>query len=301
VESLLQWGIDLIIAIQKVHGPVLDNIFRAVTFLGEADFYQLLLPLIFWCVDYRLGVRLAILVLFSSYINIGLKDLFQQPRPFDINPSVQLSDVEGYGLPSAHAQTSTLFWAGIAIRVHKMWFSVAAIGLIVVIGFSRIYLGVHFPTDVLAGWLIGGALLCLDVVLEPGISRRLAQLSLRFQVLLALVVPLLLLLVHPVDHTAYFTGILTGMALGLALAHRYIPWGVRGPWWQRAFRFLIGSAVIFAFQLGLNEVLPSEDGTAFHLGLRFLGAGIIGVWVTLGAPWLFRILRLVPKAERSQG
>ena len=299
MESLLQWGIDLIIAIQQVHGPALDNIFRAITFLGEADFYLLLLPLIFWCVDSGLGARLAILVLFSSYLNVDLKDLFQQPRPFDINPSVQLSDVEGYGLPSGHAQTSTVFWASIAIRAHKTWFSVVAIVLIVMIGFSRIYLGVHFPTDVLAGWLIGGALLGLYMVLEPRISRRLAQLSLRFQILLALAVPLILVLIHPVDHTSYLMGMLAGIVLGLALAHRYVPWRVHGSWWHRALRFLIGSAILFALNLGLKVVFPGEDGTAFYLILRFLGSGIIGIWVSLGAPWFFRILRIAPTAERN--
>ncbi len=300
MESVLQWGIDLIIAIQQVRGPVLDSIFRAITFLGEADFYLLLLPLIFWCVDSGLGARLAMLVLFSTYLNVDLKDLFRQPRPFDINPNVQLSDVEGYGLPSGHAQTSTVFWAAIALRVHKTWFTVVAIGLILMIGFSRIYLGVHFPTDVLAGWLIGGALLALYLVLEPRISRRLAQLSLRFQVLLALAVPSVLLLIHPVDQIAYLMGILAGIILGLALAHRYISWGVHGPWWHRAFRFLIGGAVLFALNLGLRVVFPGEDGTAFYLALRFIGSGIIGIWVTLGAPWLYRILRLAPKAERDQ-
>jgi membrane-associated phospholipid phosphatase len=301
MESLLQWGIDLIIAIQQVHGPVLDSIFRIITFLGTERFYLLFLPLIFWCVDSGLGARLAILVLFSSYLNLELKNLFQQPRPFDINPSVQLSDAEGYGLPSGHAQTSTLLWAGIALRVHKTWLSVAVIVLIVLIGFSRIYLGVHFPTDVLAGWLIGGALLALYIVLEPGISRRLAQLRLRYQVLLALAIPLVLLLIHPVDYTAYFMGILTGIALGLALAHRYIPWGIQGPWWHQALRFLIGGVVVFALNMGLRVVLPSDDGTAFYPALSFVGNGIIGIWITLGAPWLFRILRLAPKAERNQG
>jgi membrane-associated phospholipid phosphatase len=300
VESILQWGIDLVIAIQHFRGPVLDSIFRAITFLGEANFYQLLLPLIFWCVDSRLGARLAILVLFSSYLNFDLKDLFQQPRPFDIDQSVQLTDVEGYGLPSGHAQTSTVLWASLAIRIHKTWFSVVAVGLIVMIGFSRIYLGVHFPTDVLAGWLIGGALLGLYLVLEPITSRRLTQLSLRFQVLLALAIPLVLLLIHPVDNTAYFTGMLTGIGLGLALAHRYIPWEVHGPWWHRALRFFIGSAVVFALQIGLKAIIPDDDVTVFYLILRFLGCGITGLWVTLGAPWLFIILRLAPRVEGNQ-
>ena len=96
-------------------------------------------------------------------------------------------------------------------------------------------------------------------------------------------------------------GILAGIVLGLALAHRYIPWGVHGPWWHRALRFLIGSAVVFALNLGLKVVIPIEDGTAFYLVLRFIGSGIIGIWISLGAPCFYRILRLAPKAEGNQG
>ncbi|MCK4722360.1 MAG: phospholipid phosphatase, partial [Dehalococcoidia bacterium] len=100
MEALLQWGLDLILAIQQIHGPVLDGIFRAITFMGEEEFYLILLPLLLWCVDFGLGARLGALFLLSSYLNFGLKDLLRQPRPFDLDPSVKLSSAEGYGLPS---------------------------------------------------------------------------------------------------------------------------------------------------------------------------------------------------------
>ncbi len=297
MEGLLQWGIDLIIVIQQIHGPPLDRIFRAITFMGGGEFYLLLLPLIFWCVDFRLGARLAMLLLLSSYLNANMKDLFQQPRPFDIDPSVQLSNADGYGLPSGHAQSSIVVWASIATWAHKMWLSVVAIGLIAIIGFSRIYLGVHFPTDVLAGWSIGGALLGLYLFLESKVGKRLAQLSLRVQILLAVAMPIVLLLIHPVADISTIMGALAGVGVGLALAHRYIPLRIHVLWWHRTLRFLIGSMVLFALYLGLNGVSRSEEGTALYIVYRFLGSGIIGMWVSLGAPWLFRILRLAPKAE----
>src|SRR4030042_2683100 len=105
MEAILQWGIGFINIVQQIHGPVLDSIFRIITFLGTEKFYLILLPLIFWCLDFRLGARLAIILLLSVYINLGLKDILQQPRPFDIDPTVQLTDAEGYGLPSGHAQS----------------------------------------------------------------------------------------------------------------------------------------------------------------------------------------------------
>ena len=103
MNAVLQWSVNLIVTIQQIHGPTLDSLFRIITFIGDEDFYLLFLPLLLWCVDLRMGARLAVLLLLSSYLNIYLKDLFQQPRPFDINPDIGLSPEEGYGLPSYHA------------------------------------------------------------------------------------------------------------------------------------------------------------------------------------------------------
>ena len=297
MEAPLQWGIDLIVAIQQIHGPALDSIFRAITFMGEEEFYLLLLPLLLWCVDFALGVRLAILFLISSYLNADLKNLFQQPRPFDLDPSVRLSSAEGYGLPSGHSQSAVVVWGSIAAWARKTWFWVVAIGLMALIGFSRIYLGVHFPTDVLAGWAIGAVLLYLYLAVPPGVEKRLAELSLGMQMLLALAVPVVLLLIHPVKDTTTALATLAGAGAGLALTHRYTPFSARGPWWQRALRFLIGSAVVFVLYLGLKMVFPGE-GSPLYLVFRFLRYWLIGVWVSFGAPWLFRRLHLSSETER---
>ena len=114
MEALLQWGLDLIIIIQQVRGPELDGLFRVASFLGEPEFHLLVLPLLFWCVDFGLGARVSVFLLLSSHLNLYLKALFQQPRPFDFDPSLQLIPVESYGLPSGHAQLAVVVWGGIA-------------------------------------------------------------------------------------------------------------------------------------------------------------------------------------------
>jgi membrane-associated phospholipid phosphatase len=298
MEALLQWGIDLIVAIQQIHGPALDSIFRAITFMGEKEFYLLLLPFLFWCVDVRMGTRLAVLFLLSTYLNTNLKDLFQQPRPFELDPRVQLSSAEGHGLPSGHSQSAIVVWGTIAAWARKTWFWVVAIALMVLIGFSLIYLGVHFPTDVLAGWAIGVVLLCIYLLVQPGVGKKLAELSLGVQILLSLAVPVMLLLIHPAKDTTTTMALLAGMGIGLALMHRYVSFSARGLWWQRAVRFLIGGAVVLALYLGLKMVLPGE-GAALYLVFRFLRFWLIGLWVSLGAPWLFQRLHLAPDANRQ--
>ena len=291
MEYLLQWGINLIISIQQIRGPVLDNIFLNITFLAEEEFYLLLLPFIFWCVDFGLGARLAILYLLSSWLNISLKDLFKQPRPFEIDQSVMISSASGYGLPSIHAQSAVVVWGSIALWGRKTWLWVVAIGLIILIGFSRVYLGVHFPIHVLAGWVIGVVLLGVFPVAQPAIGKKFMKFNLWLQLILTSAVPIALLLIHPVNSTAASMGTLAGVGIGLVLVHRYISFNAQGLWWHRAIRFIIGSIVVFALYIGLKAVFPGEE-SVLYLAFRFLRYGLIGVWVSLGAPWLFRKLKL---------
>lgn len=295
MEAILQWGLDLIIVIQQFRGPVLDSLFHVASSLGEPEFYLFLLPSLFWCVDFGLGAQVAVFLLLSSHLNLYLKDLFQQPRPYYFDPSVQLIPVEEeYGLPSGHAQLAVVVWGSIAAWARKSWFWGVAIVLTALIGFSRIYLGVHFPTDILAGWAVGAILLGLYLATQPGVKRWLAGLSLGPQMLLAFIVPLLLFLTLPIKDTATAMGTLAGAGVGLTLTYRYVPFNAGGPFWQRVLRFLIGSAIVVSLYLGFKTVSPGEK-SALYLGFRFLSFGLIGLWSSLGAPWLFRLLRLVPK------
>ena len=305
MEELHQWELDIIAAIQQAQRPVLDNVFRAITMLGDELFYLLLLPLLLWSVERRLGARLAVLFLLSVFMNILLKELFQQPRPFELDPSLKIGTSDGYGLPSGHAQMAVVVWGSVAIQAHHARVRAATLALVLLIGFSRIYLGVHFPTDVLAGWSIGLLCLALFLALQPPMETWLSRLNLRALTLLVTAVPLGLFLLYPTDNTATVAGALAGVGAGLALMHRYAPFDVCGTWWQHGARLLIGTSVVFALFLGLRLLFPSEDSSGY-LAFRLARYGLIGLWATLGAPWLFLRLRLagpgIPQpAGRSTG
>jgi membrane-associated phospholipid phosphatase len=297
MEAIWQWGINLIMAIQQVHGPGPDSIFRGITFLGEEQFYLLLLPLILWCFDYSFGAVLAVFFLLSSSINVLLKDLLQQPRPFNLNPGLRLSQATGYGLPSGHAQLSVTVWGAIADRVQRPWLWVPTVGLMLLIGFSRVYLGVHFPTDVLAGWIIAALLLAFYIRFSPRIGKWLAGLHLGLQLLLAAGLPILLLVPDHTMEGLTNSGTLFGAGVGLVFARRYVPFSAQGRWWKRLVRFLVGIIVLLALYLGLKAVFPADGSVAGAIG-RFLRYALIGGWLVIGAPWLFRLLRLA-EASRS--
>jgi membrane-associated phospholipid phosphatase len=294
MSDALQWGLDLIVSIQEFRGPLLDDIFRAITFLGEEEFFLLFIPLIFWCVNVGMGLRITVLLMLSGCLNVDLKDLFQQPRPFEYDASVKVIDEVGYGLPSAHAQLSVVMWGMLASWIRKSWAWVVAVVLMLLVGSSRIYLGVHFPTQVLAGWSLGIVTLALYLGLHASIEKWLLELRLGQQIVLALVAPGALFLIHPVDDSAAATAILASMGVGLALGRGRVTWSAEGPWRQRAARFVVGVVGIFVLRLGLKAVFPAE-GEAFYLLFRFVRYSLVGLWIVLGAPWLFGFLRLTPK------
>jgi len=299
MDPFWQWGISLIIAIQTIHGPALDAVFRGISFLGEEEFYLLLFPTLLWCVDTRLGFRIGLIFLLSVYVNSLVKETVAHPRPFELEPSVQLGDAQGYGLPSGHAQNAAIIWGGIAAQARRRWVWVAAIVLAGAIGFSRVYLGVHFPTDVLAGWAIGAVLLTVWLGGYSGAGRRIRRWPLAMQIALAAAVPAALALLFPDPGAVSATGAMAGVGAGYAVSVRYLAVGADGPWWQRVLRFVVGAAVLAALYLGLRLILPGQEA-ALGLVIRFARYAALGLWISLGAPWLFGVLHLGPRrAPRS--
>ncbi len=301
MNPTFEWGLELIRTVQRVQGPMLNTLFKALTALGSEDFYFLLLPLLLWCIDFAVGARLAAVFLLSAYVNVGLKDLFRLPRPFVLDPSVKLYDVEGYGMPSGHAQLSVVIWGTIAHALKRTSLWVLAGLLAALIGLSRIYLGVHFPTDVAAGWLIGALLLAGYVALHSLVETWLEERGFSVQLMLVVALSLALLLLHATEDTASLTGILLGAGVGLAVLRRHLTYRAGGPLWKRGARLLLGGAIMLALRFGLKAVSPEASGS-FQLALRFTRYAILGLWIGLGAPWTFNQLRLATGDEEpTQG
>jgi membrane-associated phospholipid phosphatase len=298
MDPILEWGIEVIVAIQTVRSPALDAFFQGVTFLGNAEFYLLLAPIFIWSVNYRLGARLGILLLLSSYINAAIKNALMQPRPCEPRPEICIDQAEGYGIPSGHSQNAIVFWGVIAHWISRAWAWAAAILLMLIIGLSRIYLGVHFPTDVLAGWAIGIVILGTYIVLGERVEKWVGGLSLAVQILLALALPILLLAIQPNDVMVQITGAFAGIAVGVALGVRYLDFDAGGLFWKRAVRFLLGVAVVAAIFFGLRVIFPG-DGESLYAVFRFVRYGLVGLWISLGAPWLFLRLGLAEARTAS--
>ena len=288
-------GLDFIRWIQSAHSPLLDRLMLWISNLGHEDFYLLVGPIIFWCFGAAVGMRLVVILLSSFYLNDLLKDLVAWPRPAVAYPdqvrlpegAAETAYDEGgewsQGFPSGHAQNAVVFWGFIADWLRRVWLFVCSVIVVLLIAFSRLYLGLHWPTDVLGGWGIGLAILALFLV----VVRRPAMLapSRRDQLLLGgAAAGLLLFLMDQNVDRAKILGFWSGALVAYLLQQRYVPFRVHAPLWQQAAKIFIGLAGAFALRTALKSGLPTE---AWAHWLRY---ALVALWVAAAAPALFRLL-----------
>ncbi len=294
MESILDWGIRVVIWFQQF-SPALDVPFKALTFMGDQPFFMLLLPLVYWCLNRRMGARLTILFLFSAYLNTVAKVLAAQPRPYQYDPGVlQLYKAAGGGFPSGHTQNAVVVWGYMASHLRHVGPWILAGCLMLLIPLSRLYLGVHFPTDLLGGYLLGAALLLLYLWLEPIVEAWLTKKGLAWQLCAGLLVPLLLMPLVPGNgkYGVIIGGTLMGMGVGFALERRWVRFESGGLWWKRVLRFLIGVPVLFTLWLGLHTAFYGLEPEQIY---RFVRYALMGLWSGLGAPYLFLRLKLADR------
>jgi membrane-associated phospholipid phosphatase len=264
-------------------------VFEFFTALGYFPFYLALLPLGYWLWNKDLFTRLAVLIMTSAVFNAFLKDLFDDPRPAD-RFALDGRVGDSFGLPSGHAQIAAVTWFWLAWELKRRWAWMLAGVMVAGISFSRLYLGVHDPEDVLAGLGLGIASLFLFEWLLSPRFRGWHDLDGRNQLGLILAVQPVLWLLWPepdgpggiVAVGAFLTGWWAGVLVDRhALAFR------RHPGWLRAVTAaVIGLAVLFGVLTRLETPLLALGLGA--TGAAWLQTGVMALFVTLIAPWLFR-------------
>jgi len=310
-------GTDLNFALQQI-SPALDGLMRAASFLGSEDFFLLLIPFIFWCVDTGLGARLLFLLISSGFVNGLLKWTFHAPRPYWIDARLRPIAVEiSYGLPSGHAQISLTVWGYLALKIKRWWLWLIAALVIFGVSLSRLYLGEHFLSDVLAGWLVGLIVLIAFLKIEPRVTQWIVPKPIEVQIAAAFAASVLTiglgLIVHaalsdvidPIEWAA-FTGplgprslndlisgaaVIFGAGLGLALLKRTVHFNARGPWSKRLARFALGLIGLIVLRFGLGAIFPQQP-EIINLVFRYLRYVLILLWAVWVAPWVFIKLRL---------
>lgn len=276
-EEIYELGLRIIQTVQTVKSEPLTLFMKAVSFLSDPKAYGIILPLIFLCIDEKRGMRLIMSIFFSASVNTGLKNILKVPRPYIKDPSVGLDKVHGYSTPSGHSQASAAFWPYFVhlfyrndspLKPRRILKLLSAIGLPLLIGFSRVYLGVHYPSDVLLGWILGFLISCGLILFDSSIVTFISRLPRTFKILLLALITAALNALSSADTSmgaAFF---------GFGTAYIFLKetggfCAFRGTIMQKILRLCIAAAVFFPLSTALKAVFPGKESEYYQL-FRFV-------------------------------
>ncbi|MHB9292970.1 hypothetical protein Holit_02087 [Hollandina sp. SP2] len=292
--EVYQWGLEVIKNIQTMEHPLFTVIMQTLTQGGTPYLYIPLILLVLWCVDEKQGLRLGLVFLLSTWVNGTCKILLKQPRPYTLDPSVGRGFEPSYGIPSGHAQMALTFWIPLALWFSKTVVWIGAILIILLIGFTRLYLGLHFPTDLLAGWLLGGIILGIYYIAQGVIEKVLAVGGTRLRMISAALIALGMNALNPDPRLG---GLFLGFGTGYSLMLSRFPFSAQASIKGKkpgllvlGARYALGIAGAVLIYQGFGAVL-SWGVSPYELS-RFLHYGALGFWASAGAPWLFLRLGL---------
>jgi membrane-associated phospholipid phosphatase len=302
--SLVPWGYRFLLHLEGLRTGWLNAIALAATDLGSTTAAILVVTLVYWCVHKSTGQQLAYLYLLSATLNTWIKDLTRIPRPDSpaLDPILQragihdrvhpLSQESSFSFISGHTQGATVAWGYLASLVKKAWFWVLAVVLVALIGFSRMYLGVHFPQDVIGGLIVGVPYLAAWLLVTPYLLPRIGRLPTRWKYALSGLIPVGLLLIDPVQYTAQAMGAAIGLGVGFILESQTSRFTVEGDWRRRVLRGALGLVVILSIRYGLGLFPGGEGQDALSVLRRTVEFALIGIVVAWLVPWLFVRLKL---------
>jgi len=267
--------------------------FRFITELGGTLIYLAIFFTIYWGINKNLGRNLLVVYVASNFVNFYAKSLIENERPPESN--WYLISASHLSTPSGHAQSSTVFWGYTAMKSRRIAMWIISISIIILVGLSRIYLGVHWLGDVLTGWLFGIIILNIAWILELQIKTTERKYNKTIVYLsLALFGFILMILTETFFQIEYNFGSpggqMIGLGLGFAIEDRYVNFDVNKnieKVWKIILRILIGILLIAVVYLIIYLIIDTDVFwmNAIHYIITLL-LGIV-IW-----PAIFKKLNL---------
>lgn len=291
--TTILYGTPLLVVIQKYRTPLRDVIMKVCSFFGNEDFYTLLIPILLWIIDGRLGRLFLLLLALGFYVTGILKNSLCLPRP-PTPAVVPLEFASDWALPSLHAVNGVIcpWYIFFYTYIHYDWstsmqtllFLVIAVWSFMVM-FSRLYLGVHSPADIVSGGFIGCGILAIWLQVDLAIDVFVKTSN--NAVLMAVVWSAILAFIHPHSHPYTLTypdtivnlGLATGLVIGTSWMD--LPIGAATALLGRrngltmfqiftgsVMRFVTGTTILFLLRIVLKRVCrPVMSWCVVNFGL----------------------------------
>ena len=263
---------ELLRIVADNRNPFLDTFFGFITRFGEETILIVIMCLFFWCINKQMAYIMATVFFLSSLVVQGMKIIFRLDRPWVIDPTFQpvegsVSAATGYTFPSGHTQNAAAILGSLGAQIKPYIFKIIFFTIAILVAASRIYLGVHFISDVIASLLITFGILWLVKRFFPNEpkddkSNKCRKKELLWSGIIAGIAILVLIIATVSYHTGLSesyqlrdavrsSGGAIAFAIGMYIERVYIRFSVKTKYlWLQPIKLILGLVGLIAIQEG---------------------------------------------------
>lgn len=272
--------------LENIRIPILNDFMLGITYLGDEIAFLVVALILFWCCDKRTGYYLLSVGFLGTIMNQFMKLWFRVPRPWVLDENFTIIEqaregASGYSFPSGHTQSAVGTFGSIAYSIKNKVIRWLCVALMILVPFSRMYLGVHTPLDVAVAAVMA---LFFVLALKPIVfSENRCVFPIFLGIMLAVSMGFLLFVeLYPfpanIDPHNMASGLknaytLLGSLLGLVVVYvvdeKFLHFSVRAIWWGQIIKVVIGLTLVLLVKNGLRAPLDALFGSLVGRSVRY--------------------------------
>ena len=298
---------ELLYFLEKIRFPLLDKLMLLITELGTETAFLAVAIVLFWCVNKRYGYYILSVGCIGTIANQFMKLSFRIPRPWVLDPNFTIVEqareaATGFSFPSGHSQSAVGTFGALAYVTKNKVVRILAIAAAVLVPFSRMYLGVHTPMDVLVATVMAVALIFLlkGLVCDKGGKYFPWVLGIMVWLVAAFLFYVALYpfpadmdpenLASGVKNAYTFLGAILGLLIVYIVDRNWLGFPVKAVWWAQIIKVVVGLGLVLGVKSGTKSFLNAIFGEAIGRSARyFLIVIVVGIVWPLTFRWFSKL------------